>query len=89
MSSQILNKILGKSNSSVLFDFSKSIKENTDYNPLPNDSLPIDAERTAWDEINNLLIKDYNFESKDHMFFFLNACNPKPQSDTTTSTIYS
>ena len=71
MSSQILNKILGRGNSTVLFDFSKSVKENINRYPDENQVLPISPETTSWDDINNILIKDFSFESKDHMVYFV------------------
>lgn len=69
MSNQILSKVLGKNNSGGLFNFSKSIKENLNYSYQSN--LPIEAKASSWSEFDNLLIKDFEFNSNDHMIYFI------------------
>jgi len=71
MSNQFLNKILGKSNSNIVFNFSKSIKENLNHTTLGFEGVPIEPKKTTWDEFDNLLIKDYEFKTKSHMIYFL------------------
>ena len=69
MSNQILSKVLGRNNSSALFNFSKSIKENINYSH--QNTLPIEAKTSSWDEFDNLMVKDFLFDSNDHMIYFI------------------
>lgn len=71
MSHEFLSKILGKNNTNVVFNFSKSIKENLNYSTIGLEGVPIEPKKTTWDEFDNLLIKDYEFKTKSHMIYFL------------------
>jgi pterin-4a-carbinolamine dehydratase len=81
MSSIIIENLIRKKNK-VDFDFSKSIKENQHIVSYDfENEMPIEVKDSSWDYINvnniEMLIKTYNFETFNHMMFFLNECMKK------------